>query len=121
MCYRIERVRWCGCVNRIWRPGPRTCSRAIRENRDRSRARPCSNFRHTTTRAIDIPCSRMECRLAFKMERGWTCCRCQQSGQHTARCDGPPGRGSRNVWDVPLSPCSHQVCGRCGPTVFDPT
>ena len=66
MCYRILRVRWCGHVNSIWRPGPRTCARAIRENRNRGRPQPCSQFTTTTSRAIDLPCNKRECRIASK-------------------------------------------------------
>jgi len=115
MCYKIERVRWCGHKNPIWRPGPRTCPRAIRENRHRSRRYPCSEFRHTTTRAINEPCRRMECRMEFKKVRGWICCQCEKRGQHGDICTGPDDAAARDEWDIPLSPAgtkSVEIVGR---------
>ncbi|KAF2429749.1 hypothetical protein EJ08DRAFT_266978 [Tothia fuscella] len=127
MCRRLWRYRSCQHYQRLWRPGPRSCPRAIRENA-RSRGHreiKCSLAYQTFTQSVNMTCQRAQCRRDFKVSRGFICCQCKwrnQIGQ--TQCHGPPDRHEpvTDIWTVRSNTqYSHSVCHtNCWPRQFDP-
>jgi hypothetical protein len=116
MCKKYIRYRWCQHNQEIWRPGPRTCRRAIRENARRPghRLYRCSQSYSTYTQQMNIPCRLRQCRIDFKVASGFICCQCQWRNRvgHT-RCHGPPERHQQvtDIYEVRVNTqCPHSVC-----------
>ena len=95
MCREYVRHRWCQHNQEIWRPGPRTCRRARRENASRQshRVYRCSQAYQTFTQQMNMPCKLRQCRISFKVANGFICCQCRwrdRAGQ--LQLHGPPER-----------------------------
>ncbi|KAF1814696.1 hypothetical protein P152DRAFT_229759 [Eremomyces bilateralis CBS 781.70] len=101
MCNRYYRQYRCG--HRAYAQ-PEYCPDAT-FNRASGRWTMCGNRRSTTAVADENLCSKPECYLEDLKLYGWTCCRCDETGNRMDGCLGPPGG--------PMSACQHWVCRGC--------